>query len=248
MKVRKCPICRDDEITKSIVNDNITRKECKNKNKGCNLELFFFDDEHKLECLYNPLHCKFCNINITQNDFEYIKSHYTSDCVNILKYINCKYSENKEETEGRKYHVQSINLVPSFINIENQYYIILIPKITQSRIDLYVFSTNNKYKLSNYKVKILSPPGNPLSENIIYYNKMYSSSIQLDDICLRNKSLNLIIENMFIINRKITEKTVNNVTYFESNVIEGEPGSAGNWSYEDFEEIKNSFSNIFRNK
>ncbi|MBY9021834.1 MAG: hypothetical protein KGD67_12320 [Candidatus Lokiarchaeota archaeon] len=77
---------------------------------------------------------------------------------------------------------------------------------------------------------------------------MYSSSIQLDDLYVKNKSLNLIVQNMFIINRKITEKTINNVTYFESNVIEGEPGSAGNWSYEDLEKMTNRFSNIFRNK
>ena len=242
--LKHLPICRDEKITKSICNNNVTRKVC--KNEGCNLDLFYFDDEHELKCFYNPLHCKFCNMDMAISDFEYIKSHYDSNCVNILKYI--EYNETKEaETEGRKYYLRSIDLVPSLINIENQYYIILIPKISQSRIDLYIFSTNNKYKLSNYKVKILSP-GNLSFESVIHYNKMYSTSIKLDDICATTKSLSFIIQNMFIINRKVIEEKIGNVTYFESNFIEGEPGSAGNWSYEDLEEMTNRFSNIFRNK
>ena len=245
MKMRKCPICRDEKITKSICNNNITRKEC--KNKECNLELFYFDDEHEVECLYNPFHCKFCNMDMAMNDFEHIKSHYDFNCVNIFKYI--EYNENKEEEiEGRKYYLRSIDLVPSLINIENQYQIILIPKISQNRIDLYLFSTNNKYKLSNYKVKIFSQSGNLSFESIIHYNKMYYTSILLDDICVQNKSLNFIIQNMFIINRKVIKEKIDNVTYFESNFVEGEPGSAGNWSYEDLEEMTNRFSNIFRNK
>ena len=86
MKLHKCPICRDETITESTITNNIPKKECKNKNKGCNLDLYYFDVEHELECLYNPFHCKFCNTDLDETDN--IKNHYESDCVNIFKYIN----------------------------------------------------------------------------------------------------------------------------------------------------------------
>lgn len=256
MKLHKCPICHDETITESTSNNSIVKKQCKNKSKGCNLDLYHFDDEHELECLYNPFHCKFCNTDLDDN----IKTHYESNCVNIFKYIDfvkgitllepepkvLESDVNKfrniidNETEGRRYCLSSINRTPSLINCEDQYYILMIPK--SNKIDFYVFSTNKKYELSNYKIKIFTNQEDPIFEGIIYYNKLYCNSIPLKDMNL--DSLTFVVQNMFIINRKITEKKIGNTHYFESNVIEGELGSAGNWSYKDLEEVTNMFMNL----
>jgi len=247
MKVNKCPICRDDKISNYLSNNDINMKECKNKHKGCDLQLFHFDNEHELECFYNPFHCNFCNMNIDNKGFENIKYHYNSDCVNIFKYI--EYDENKElEKDGKKYHLSSINLSPTIINVENQYFIILIPKISQQKVNLFIFSNNMRYKLSNYKVKLLSKSEDIIRESFIHYNKLHVLEIQLDDICQDNKLLNFVIQNKFIINKTLTEKKIGNFTYFESYNVEGEPGSPGNWTYEDLEEVTSKFSSLFRNK
>ena len=241
MKLRKCPICRDETITEKTLNNDITKKLCKNKDRGCNLDLYHFDDEHELECLYNPFHCKFCNMDIID-----IKNHYEFNCVNTFKYVEAGLFKNNKnnETEGRKYLVGLINIVPSLINVDDQYYIIMIPKSSQNKVDFYIFSTNNKHELSNYKVKIYGGPNYPTFEGIIYYNKLYCNNIPLKDLNNDKILLTFTIENMFIINRKMTTKKIGNVTYFESNVVDGEPGSAGNWSYKDLEEVTNMFMNI----
>ena len=91
MKVHKCPICRDTIIVKTPKNNDILTKECKNKDKGCKLELYYFDDDHETECLYNPLHCHFCNSDLDDSSVELIKNHYASNCVNTFRNIkiNC---------------------------------------------------------------------------------------------------------------------------------------------------------------
>jgi hypothetical protein len=238
MKLNKCPICRDDDITKYTIDVNVKRKECKNKDKGCNVNLYDFDEDHDTECIYNPLHCKFCNQDLL-SDIDYIKNHYESDCVNTFKYIDFDDKSIKcRETQPRK-HILSIDSVPSLINCKDEYFILMIPKST--KIDFYVFSTNNKYKLSNYKIKIFSNPKDPVFEGFINYNKLIYNSIPLK----ATKTLTFVIENMFIINSKTTECKIDDTTYFESHTVEGEPGAAGNWSYEDFEEITNKFINLF---
>jgi len=239
MKVRKCPICRDDKITKTDTNKiDIKRKSCKNTDKGCNIDLFHFDDEHEIDCIYNTFCCKFCNMSIYDTNFDNIKNHYSNDCVNILNYI--KYEKNnEEEITGRKYKI-TLEIKPSLINIENQYYIILIPKISQNKANFFVFSLNDKYKLSNYKIKLISGSNNSLCEKMIIYNKLICSDLELSLITI-NKSINLIIENMFIIDKKIVEKKINDVFYFESSYVTGEPGSPGNWTYDDLEEVTNLF-------
>lgn len=239
------PICRDETITESTSNNNIIKKECKNKDKGCNLNLYHFDDEHELECLYNLFHCKFCNSDLDETNN--IRDHYESNCVNIFKYIDFENDVNRfrniidNETQGRRYCLTGINSIPSLINCEDQYYILMIPKST--KIDFYVFSTNKKYELSNYKIKIYTNQEDPIFEGAIYYNKLYCNSILLTDMNTDNKSLTFIIQNLFIINTKVTEKKIGNTHYFESSVVEGEPGSAGNWSYKDLEEVTNMFMN-----
>ncbi len=66
--------------------------------------------------------------------------------------------------------------------------------------------------------------------------------IKYQDITL-NK---FIIQNMFLINRETKSYKQNNINYFESYYIDGEPGSAGNWTKEDYDEIYDKFNNIFK--
>ena len=136
MKLNKCPLCRDEKITKSTIGNDIIKKEC--KNKECKLKVYHFDDEHEIECLYNPFHCKFCNADINNINFDAIKMHFESNCVNIFKYLECTSNITEAEIDGRKYNLQFIDSVPSLIGIDNQYFIMMIPKISQNKIDCFL--------------------------------------------------------------------------------------------------------------
>jgi hypothetical protein len=236
MKIKSCPLCRNENIQESNIENNIEKRECKNKSEGCDLLIYDFDNEHELDCLYNEWNCKFCNNSIKNIDFNSIVDHYESNCTNIFNVI--KYENNIEfEKAGMKY---DIKLKPqlSLLNIDNQYIIIIVPKT--SFINFIVFSTNIKYKLSNYKIKI-----NETKETFIHYKKMIDLYITREDITFNN-SINFTIKNMFIINRKTKSYKHNNVNYFESYVVDGEPGSAGNWTKEDYDEVYDKFKNIFK--
>lgn len=245
MKLTKCPVCRDEKIINSIIGNDIVKVKCKNKNRGCNLDVYCFDDEHELECLYNPFHCKFCNLDINDVNFGLIITHFNSNCVNTFKCLEYIFNINNSETGGRKYNIEFIDPVRSLINIDNQYFIMMIPKISQHMINFAIFSINDKYKLSNHKIKIISTSNIDILENTIHYKKIFFSSVPLDNIRAQNK-LSFTVQNMFIINRKMSEKKFGNVTYVETNSINGEPGSAGNWTFEDFQDITNRFMNIFK--
>lgn len=249
MKIKECPICRNAEINKCNIDseNNIARMECKNKNKGCKLDLYCFDDEHEAECLYNPLHCKFCKIDINDVSFESIKAHFSSNCINTFQIMNYPYynSNKSGETDGRKFIIQSLKPIPSLINIDGQYFVVIIPKISQKKVNFMVFSINDKYKLSNYKIQILSF-GNKICEMNIHHKKMFDVSVSLSDI-QSNNLLNFTIQNMFLINSKVVEHPkFNNTTIYETNSFSGEPGSAGNWTYDDFTELQNKFANIWQ--
>lgn len=236
MKVKQCPLCRNENINESTTINNIERKECKNKTEGCNLSPYIFDNEHELDCLYNEWNCKFCNNNIKNISFDSIINHYESNCTNIFNIV--KYENNKEsEKEGRKYDIQ---LKPelSLLNIDNQYIIIVVPKTL--RVNFIIFSVNNKYKLSNYKIKI-----NELNETFIHYKRMEDLYIPRENIS-SNNLIKFTIKNMFIINAQTNTYKRDGTTYFESYVVDGEPGSAGNWTKEDYDEIYNKFKNIFQ--
>lgn len=228
MKVKSCPLCRNENIKKSKIINNIETKECKNKSLGCNLSVYTFDNEHELDCLYNELNCRFCNNSIQNADFDSIIEHYKSNCTNIFNYI--KY-ENENKTN---YDIQ-IKSELTLLNIDDQYIVIVNPKAT--RVNFIVFSTNIKYKLSNYKIKI-----NGSFETFIHYKKMYDFYIQREDINLNKFS----IKNMFTINKQTKSYKHNNVHYFESSYVEGEPDSPGNWTKESYDEMYDKFSNLFK--
>lgn len=249
IKVKECPICRNKKISKSDIKteDNIKMKECKNKHKGCNLCLYYFDDEHELDCMYNPLHCKFCNLDINDVNFDNVIEHYNSNCSNIFKILKYTYSKIENgETEGRKFYLQSIKTELTLINIDDQYVIIIVPRLSQKKINFIIFSPNNKYKLSNFKIKLLNSSGETILESNIYYKKMHEFSIPCDKIQSSNNLLNFTVENIFILNRKKPEhNVVNNVHFVQTYSVEEEPGSAGNWTKESYDKMLNKFINIF---
>ena len=239
MKVKKCPLCRNGNVNKSTIINNSERKECKNKSYGCNLSLYIFDNEHELDCLYNEWNCKFCNNNNKNVSFDSIINHFESNCANIFNIINIITYENIKdfEKEGRKYDIQ---LKPelSLLNIDNQYIIIIVPKT--SHVNFIIFSVNNKYRLSNYKIKI-----NNLNEKFINYKRMEDFFLPRENIS-SNNLIKFTIENLFIINTQTNTYNNDDVTYFESYVVNGEPGSAGNWTKENYDEMYNKFINIFK--
>jgi len=240
MKICKCPLCRSEKIKKTDIDpqNNVHKKECKNKDKGCNTNLYHFDDEHEEDCIYNPLCCKFCNTNIVDN----VDTHFESICVNSFNISKYTYPKTTSETTCRKF-VVNIRTNLSLLNIDDQYFVMIVPKMSQKKFDFYAFSTKDKYKLSNYKIKILSPTNATLLELPIYYNRMRNTSIPFEAL---NNSLNFTLENMFILNRKEpTQTTYGNTTVFETYGVACEPGSAGNWTYEEYEEILSSMSGLF---
>jgi len=245
MKVHKCPICRDTSIVKIPKNTSIPTKECKNKEKGCELQVYCFDDEHESECLFNPLHCNFCNVDVNDSNVDMIRNHYSFNCVNTFRNIKCEHNKIGEEKTGREYHLKSIEAVPSLINIDEQYFILMIPKLSQNKINFYIFSINEKYKLSDHKIRIFSHQDNNSLDRVIYFKKMYASPVPFGDIQMENKLLSFTVKNMFIINHTLKTKKVGNTTFVESNYVEGEPGSPGNWSYEFYDEMQKKMTDLF---
>lgn len=150
IKVKNCPIYRDKNILKCDIKteNKVLMKGCKNMHKGCNISIYSFDDDHELECTYNQLHCKFCNIDIDDVNIDAVMGHYKSNCINIFKILKyCHLNVKNGETEGRKLYLYSIKAGLSLINIDDQYIIIIIPKLSQKNINFIVFSINTKYKL-----------------------------------------------------------------------------------------------------
>lgn len=249
MKINECPLCRNKKIQKSCIKtgNDIAMKECKNKQKGCNLLLYHFDNEHEHDCMYNPFHCKFCGIDVGNTSFQSIINHYKSDCINTFNVL--KYGHNKMEngeTGGRKYHLQSIPVQLNLINVDDQYIIIMTPKPSQKKIKFIVFSTNDKYKLSNYGIKIFNASNEIVLESKIYYKKMNEFPIPFDKVQIANNLLNLVIENVFILNRRKPEQCqIGDTTFVRTYTVSGEPGSAGNWTKEDFDKMCDKFSRIF---
>lgn len=248
MKTPKCPICRNENITESNVSlkSDITRKDCKNKHIGCNLKLYHFDNDHEEDCPFNHLHCKFCNTDLIDANFDSIKTHYGSNCVNSFEILEYSDGNMTDEINGRKYNIK-LKTKPSLINIDNHYFVMVIPKMSQKKVDFIIFSINEKYKLSNYKIKILSQSNVTLLESTINYKKLFN--VSCNNIESTSDTFSFTIENMFILNRKKpTVAKMGDVTFCETYGMDGEPGSAGNWTYETFEKMQSKVSNMFADK
>lgn len=237
MKVNKCPLCRNENI---ILNSNfgnsIEKKLCLNKHKGCDLQLYNFDEEHKSDCIYNDFYCKFCK-SCLENNMDYIKNHFISNCVNSYKVLCYDWDPFESmEKDGKIFSVKPSTQEPYLIIIKNQYFVLIIPKLSQELVNFYVFSTNDKYKLSNYKISILPSEVIP-----IYYKKMICTNIHFKKNLYTS---GFTIQNMFLLNPYVFKKVIGNTTFVKSNYVEGEPGSAGNWDYQDYLDSINEFKNL----
>lgn len=235
MRINKCPVCRDMNIRPLEFNQYVQRQPCKNNAYGCDFLLYHFDDEHEKDCVYNPFHCHYCNRDTSDNIIE----HYRSNCDNNPTILRCNYLNKGNETSGRIYHLLDIKSELSLIVVDDQYYILMFPK--KSQINFMVFSMNEKYKHSNYTIKLLVNHKNILESNI-YYNKLVNSIMSTGS----DATLNLTIENMFIVDRKTKSTVKDNVHYITTYTVDGEPGSAGHWTKEDYDDIVNKFKGVFK--
>ena len=89
MKIKTCCICRNEEFKRQPIGDIVMRKICDNKDRGCNVDPYYFDDEHAQECLYKPLKCLFCKCRLDDN-IDNIVLHLQNDCVNTFERCEVK--------------------------------------------------------------------------------------------------------------------------------------------------------------
>jgi len=242
MKTKICPICKDKNIQRAdiTVSDNVIMKECKNKDRGCNSQLYHFDDEHEMDCIYNLLHRNFCNNDKEFHGMGNLIGHYESHCINAYTILNKKHNNgSQKETCGREYYFEYLKPELTIINLDDEYVIMIIPKLSQKKINFVMFSPNAKYKQSNYKISITNDVGDVVLNSLIHYNKMCDSYISCDQICKSSGLLTFTVKNIFILNREdpIVIEGANNSWYFEPHTEPGEPDSAGNWTPNTFDDI-----------
>lgn len=241
-----CTICNDRTFKNiSFDNSNCPRKSCKNHEIGCSDKIYEFDTVHEQDCLFNPFKCEFCNHFINTKSNEAAIDHFKSGCSNDFNIIRfCKNSTDKE-TKGRKYILDSITKQLTLIVMDDEYLVILVPK--GEMIKFIVFSLENKYKLSNYQVKI---SGKDRQEDIfIQYNTMLGHMFELSWLIKPSEQtkLEFSIENLYIINRKVESTQIGDDTFFvESHTVEGEPGSAGHWTKEQSDDMRAQLIDMFK--
>ena len=257
MRVKQCPICRDEkikdannqlhELTKSIL-----RKHCKNHDKGCNASLYSFDDDHETFCFCNSFKCKFCSLifedNCSTND---VIQHYQNNCVNEYQILTYPMPDH-EETVGHSFKIQNIENIPTLITIIDHYHIMLIPKKSDNLMNIMIFSsTGNKYKRSNYKVSIFNSSNELALNSHIVYKQFENKPVTLSQFVVDNsgnsRKISLCIQNKFLLKPKITKCKIDDVTYVESHYVAGEPDSPGNWTKESYDEMTKEFMNLFSN-
>lgn len=209
MKVKICPICRNQNLKSKEILTEIKKVKC--KNDKCEKLIYDIDNEHEKICQYKTFICKFCRLTINN-----VESHFSENCV-----IKCEISKinyiPKEETKGKKFKLSNFKESSILFVIGTQYYILYVPNYK-----FYVFSTNDYYKNNKYKVQI-----NEIERCIIF------KDFELNKIIINDN--NVIITQQFLLDSKIKEHWNGNSVVIETNSIEGEPGSAGNWSKEEYD-------------
>ena len=125
--------------------------------------------------------------------------------------------------------------------------IMVVPKPSKNMVNMMVFSLNERYRLNNYKIEIRGRNMVGKKEAVIYYKTMNDMMIPMSYLNSGiNSTLSFTIENLFILNRKTSRHTIGeNVHFFETYSVDGEPGSAGNWTKEQYDEIGRQFTEIF---
>ena len=244
MKMQKCSICGDQNLQEKKF-DEIERKSCKWLSNGCKKKLYIFDDEHPLYCIYKDFICVFCKKHLESNeeDFpKFLSDHFSSECTIKCEILNTHYNKITE-TKPKKFKIFNLEQRNYFINIGDEYYLLMIPIILNT-MAVYVFSTKSFYMYSDYKIKIQNEFQS--FERFISFKKFDESILNVNDRV--SGKLNIQLENKFLLNSKKEEFKVGKTTIIKNHFVEGEPGSPGNWSKEDYDNAKNYLSNIFEFK
>lgn len=261
MRIKVCPICRDPKLIDR--NDenatNVERRACKNKHKGCSSLIYTFDDDHEKNCMYNSFHCRFCSgqiedqiedqgeDQIKQRTNQRIVDHFRSFCGNSCAILTFPKQDLQDETKGRSYRISNLKTQMTLIVIEDEYLILILPKVSRRAVNMMAFSLNHRYRHSNYKIEIRNTNTNTKREAMIHYNALVDFMIPLDHLSSGNvTTLNFTIENSFILNRRTKHTTYgNNVHFYETYTVDGEPGSAGNWTKEQHDDAVKKFTELF---
>lgn len=237
IKIKKCPICRNSDLyDANDLLDSMTSQIKRDSCEYCEKLLYYFDDDHGKWCTKRPFICKFCKLVIDVNDrfCETISKHFNDNCTNSFTTLIYPYSP-KDETLGKIFQITNIQANPTISIFGDEYCVISIPKPNTKKLVIYIFSSNYTYQGSNHKVKIK------------YHDKKIEACIlfkQFGNIII-DLTNEIEIENQFLLNRKIEQYEFGNTTFVKVASLDGEPGSAGNWSKQSYDDILKSFTNIF---
>ncbi|VBB18607.1 putative E3 ubiquitin-protein ligase, partial [Yasminevirus sp. GU-2018] len=256
VSAKGCPICREVTLIDSNPSlqeetASIERRKCRFFDRGCKKSIYSFDTDHENNCFYKDFECLFCKTAFHhQNgviDPSTIKSHFATECVNQFQILECD-SIKVSEKEGNKFKLSRLVVKPTVVMVQNRYFVMLIPQKSSNKLKLYVFSTDQKFKGSNYSVDFMDLFQNTVLKKIITFKAFECSIIGLDLFCEASdcSSLQFIIRNNFLVDRKTTTTFRNNTHYIKSYYVEGEPGSPGNWTKEQYDDAFNKLSSLFK--
>jgi hypothetical protein len=259
MRVRKCPICRetltDANRELNILSKSIERKNCKNYDRGCNSSLYIFDNDHESLCMYKTFKCKFCNSIFDDNNThstitEKIIHHYVDNCVNTFQILKYAFPVNNEN-DGYEFYIKNLEIAPTLIVIDTHYYVMMIPKKLENKINFMIFSTLSKYQYSDYKIKINDISNKTLLERNIVYKQFENNITPLTPFIQStqsNQKISFSIKNNFLLDHKVKSYKVNGVHFIETQYVEGEPDSAGHWRKSTYDDLLKSFKDVLSNK
>lgn len=114
------------------------------------------------------------------------------------------------------------------------------------KIHVYIFSVNDYYKHSNYKIRMTSLINEKILERNIIFKGFEQNIIDLQYISDSYYNLYFIICNEFLLDRKCESWMDGNTRVINTSYVDGEPGSAGNWNKEDYDNMLEKFKNILR--
>lgn len=224
-----CPICRNKNINKSQIDSQYLIKKC--KNLKCDKMLFPFDDEHEKTCIHNPLQCVYCNNVLSATTNAELLNHYLEYCSNEFKNINYKNQQkNNQLIITVTYPITRYILTIRNMNNDIEYILLLVRR--GDKTEVMPISLSAKYIKSNYAVTICDNADIDHRLNICF-NRFEKYIIEKNTI--------KVITTEFILDRETKEYIVDGVKYFENTTVDGEPGSAGNWDIDFYEETTAKF-------
>lgn len=207
-------------------------------------------------CIYNAFKCKFCN-HVFDESPARISKHYGEDCVNENHIVRCPLPDHEPGT-GYQFKIHDIDIKPTLVIIGDHYYVMVVPKRSDNKINFMIFSTESKYRKSNYQITISNSSNtkifdNDLLTNIkrnIIYKQFVDNIVPLESFIdpKTSRTMSFTIQNQFLLKSHISRYEIGDVRCSENTYIEGEPGSPGNWSKEDYDDLTKKFKDLFANR